>query len=221
MGKTDGLENPWTRLPFDPPFVLPEDSRVLGRHPAAAHDLLSTGCRSPTSDPDAPVVLLTLHPGGRTRDADFGPRYVEERRRQLSSKAPFRSSPRSSRQRPATSIWAARLRRVVERVGVDRVINGLFCIQWFPYQSMQFRTLPELLPSQHYSFALCRRAIREKREVVILRSRALWLRAVAELSRADFIELRNHRSPYLSPKNMGEAAFARIVARLNASPESR
>lgn len=219
-GNTDGLENPSTRLPSDPPFVLPEDRRVLDRHPATARNLLFDRLPVPYfGEPDAPVVLLTLNPGGRTRDADFGFRYVEERLRQLrfEGTVPFLSEEFAAT--PGYQYWAARLRWLSERVGFHRVINGLFCIQWFPYQSLRFREPAELLPSQHYSFALCRRAIREKREIVILRSRVRWLRAVPELRRADFIELRNPRAPYLSPKNMGDAAFERLVARLSAGRE--
>jgi hypothetical protein len=46
---------------------------------------------------------------------------------------------------------------------------------------------------------------------VILRSRKLWEAAVPELKTVDAIELKNPRSPYLTPKNIPGDGFARIV----------
>ena len=90
-------------------------------------------------------------------------------------------------------------------------------VQYFPYQSLRRVHFPELLPSQRFSFSLVEKAIDAGKLIVVMRSRRHWLKAVPKLAAYGFSELRNPRSPYVTPNNMGQEQFDRLLARLESN----
>jgi hypothetical protein len=75
--------------------------------------------------------------------------------------------------------------------------------------------LPFVLPSQSYSFELVERALDRGAQVVILRSWKRWIEAVPLLRKSDnVLVLRTPRSPYLTPKTLGDDGFERLVRAL-------
>ncbi len=78
------VENPWSDLPREAPFIAPADGPAFDRHPAAGRDLLFDFLPSPyLGTPHAEVFVLMLNPGGRHDDLRSGPAFVEERRRAM------------------------------------------------------------------------------------------------------------------------------------------
>jgi len=113
--------------------------------------------------------------------------------------------------------WYSRLRLLVERFGPEIVAQRLLVVEYFPYQSLTASLPPELLPSQRFGFSLVEKAIDEGKLIVLMRSRRYWLDAVPRLATYQYIELRNPMSPYLTPNNMSQDGFDRLLAKLALS----
>jgi hypothetical protein len=161
--------------------------------------------------------MLLLNPGGQHNDLDYGPDFIKERRRALRFEStncfwPLNPNLRGSE---AYKYASTRMAALIDAVGLDRVAERMMWVQYFGYQSLEWRPLPVALPSQKFAFHLVREAIATGKPVVIGRSRKLWTAAVPELASYDYIELRNPRSPYLTPNNMGATAFTRLVEALS------
>jgi hypothetical protein len=209
--------NPWADLPDSAPFVAAADAVHIRRYPGPAASLQLDLLPSPfVGKPDARVFLLLLNPGGRHDDSGYGEAFVQERRRALrfeSSRCFWPLAP-DMVGTEAHKYAAGRLKALLDAVGEERVAQGLMWLQYFGYQSREWRPFPVRLPSQRFAFGLLRDAMDADKIVIIGRSRRLWTDAVPELARYDYIELRNPRSPYLTPNNMGGAAFDRVVEAL-------
>jgi hypothetical protein len=167
--------------------------------------------------PEALVYVLLLNPGGRHNDFEYGDEFVAERRRALQFESPrcFWSLDPALARSEAYKYSATRMRALIDQVGRHRVADRMMWLQYFGYQSLEWRRFPVTLPSQEFAFWLLREAIGAGKLVIIARSRRLWIRAVSELETCDYIQLRSPRGPYLTPANMGEGDFRRVVRALS------
>ena len=211
------MENPWVSLPSSSPFVLDCDRDCLNR--CDPSNLLLDQLPVPYSGArNAAVVLLMLNPGGGQRAASAD--YIDQCRKRLlfASRVPFMSLDDAFVGMHGSEYWRKRLRLLVERVGLEKLRRQLLCLQYFPYQSKTYKPLAETLPSQRFTFEICREAIRDGRMIVFMRSRRLWESAVPELKAVAAIELNNPRSPYLTPTNIPGDGFERIVNVIAKSP---
>jgi hypothetical protein len=206
--------NPWVALPSQPPYVLPEDDRVLRRSPPFRDrfdfDLLPAPFQG---HPDkAQVILLALNPGGRT-PVGVEAAVADERRRMLTfkSRTPFMSLDRDW----PVDYWHQHLRALIDAVGLETVQQQVMLVQFYGYQSREFKRPPTPLPSQGLSFALVRNAAAEGKAIVIVRGDKHWRSAVPELDRTRIIKLRSPRAASVSPGNMDPDDFCELVRRLS------
>jgi hypothetical protein len=216
--------NPWVSLPRQAPYVLPEDLAVLDglRREYGLHlDVLPAPY---AGDPvRATVCILTLNPGYAETDHEdhLLPRYFDQRIAALTFKAewPF---PYLDPQLATTGggrYWQSRLRRVLAEVGdAKRVAQRLMIVEHFPYASQRFDALPEILPSQVFSFRLVGELARRGCLMVVVRRLREWQLAVPELIERNDQVLRVlvPRSGFISPGTLGPQAFERVVAALKA-----
>lgn len=210
--------NPWDPMPVRGPFVSSADKDSLTVETIMRAGLKLDHLPVPwIGDPrNARVLFLALNPGW-TPDTDRLERevYAEENRKALTfnSDVPFFCLD----DRLATSRgymwWRRRLGRLVDLFGLDHVRSNVSCVEWFAYHSATFRKLP-VLPSQKYSFELVNGAIDRGAGIVLMRSRALWVESVPRLESAGMVELRVPRSPYVTPANLAENGFERVVEAL-------
>jgi len=77
--------------------------------------------------------------------------------------------------------------------------------------SETYRHYKFILPSQQYSFHLVRQAIKKKKVIIFQRSKKIWTSALQELLSYPTFELRSHRAPYLSRRNLGNEAFEKVT----------
>ncbi len=219
------VRNPWLRLPESASFVLPEDEPLLEKFNARAkpehfYDL------NLYPDPyfgslNASVVVLLLNPGLHEKDREEHerPDFAEIARKNLAHKLeqyPFMYLHPAAASTPGSEWWQKRTRQLRSDVGDETVAKNLACIQYMPYHSKKYRHSSVPLPSQAYTFHLVRQAIARGAEIVILRSRDIWLQAVPEL---EFCEDRLHfganaRATYLTRGNL-HASYDRIAQRLS------
>jgi hypothetical protein len=103
------------------------------------------------------------------------------------------------------------MRALIKAVGQQRVAERMMWVQYLGYQSLEWCPFPAPLPSQRFAFRLVRDALAAGKLIIVGRSRKLWTEAVPELATYHYIELSSPRSPYLTPNNMGDAEFARVI----------
>jgi hypothetical protein len=90
---------------------------------------------------------------------------------------------------------------LIDVVGIEAVARKVICVEQFPYKSVSFRSLGETLPSQQYSFDLIRDAIRQRKQIVMMRSERVWLESVPELQTYSYVRLSNNQ-----PASQSDAA---------------
>jgi hypothetical protein len=116
--------------------------------------------------------------------------------------------------------WLKKLRVLIEDTSLESVAQGLFCVELFGYHSINYRPIPkrirrEPLPSQEYGFHLVRQAIEKGAEIVIMRSKKVWLESVPELVNYPVHTLRNPQNPAMSPGNLdGYKRIRNLIQRL-------
>src|SRR5258708_7337759 len=195
MDKTSALANPWLELPESPPYVLPDDLAILRRFPSAMGKLVFAGMPGPfVGNPlTARVLLLALHPGFVDSDIEAAENQAIQ--------APW---------------WPRKLRRVIETAGAETVMNSVAAAEWFPYVSRKLVEIPQLLPSQTFTFQVVRGALERGAQPVIMTGRAQWLRSVSELAHDSVITLRNWQNQTFTPGNMESGEWERVVSALRS-----
>jgi hypothetical protein len=218
------VDNPWSELPVEAPFVAPCDSRQVDQFqilpPPPEHELHLDLLPEPyLGRPDAPVVLLNLNPGFNDadidahRELDFAAAARKTLLHQVQDYPFYLLDPRFAGASGARW-WHKYLGELVRRYGAGRVANTILCVEYFPYHSNEFG-FPEVLPSQAYSFGLVERAIERNAVIIALRKRADWIAAVPRLSSySKLYELRQSRSVWVTPGNCPDG-FPAIVEAFN------
>jgi hypothetical protein len=113
--------------------------------------------------------------------------------------------------------WKAKLKPVIEVVGLERVRRGVLVIEQVPYKSRRFYGLPRTLPSQEYTFELARQACARNAVIVVMRSYKSWMSHVPELAEAHHHRLSSTQNVMISPGNC-PAGFEEIVEALRRVP---
>ncbi len=218
------MDNPWTDLPAEAPFVLPQDKPVMDRYApllTGDHTLRLDKLPLPYvgSPAQASVLLLALNGGFKPHDIDHQNNdqdYAEQNRKNLTfeSRYSFFYLDPAFDYTGGCQWWHRRLRHFIDRYGLEAVASQFACVQSFPYCSTSYKALPRQVPSQEYSFSLVRQAVQDSKPIVIMRSREIWFRCIPELRGYPYIELRNARNPYFSPAQMSASQFERLEAAL-------
>lgn len=219
------MENPWSRLPASPPYVLAEDADAIDRINVSARSELRIHTELLPEPflgrPDAPVVLLGLNPGFNPRDLEHhqDKTFARASRRNLvhaHEEYPFYLLDPALVRSPGHGWWSKRLRHLIELIGLEAVARSLLCVEFFPYHSDKFGSRTTRVKSQTYGFFLVQEALRRGALVVAMRSLRLWATAVPGLAQyGRLVRLRNVQSPWVSPKNCPDG-FDAIVAAIRS-----
>lgn len=218
------IENPWARLPFEPPYVLAEEleeirrfnNKVGPKHKfyLEVDQLLPEafiGSRS------APIVLLSNNPGYKddiSVKSRQEPWFVELLRKNLLHEpmdCPFLYlHPRFSGR--GRLWWSRKLKHLVAKFGEEVIASSILNITYLPYPSHRFGHRCLRLPSQEYGFQLVREAVTRGAVIILMRpgKKDAWVEAVSELGRYDrFYSVNNPRNPTISPNNC--AGYMEVV----------
>ena len=220
------ISNPWGALPLDGPYILGDDASLVDNHnnkaqPNKRYDL-SLLPEPYFGSPLAPVILLALNPGHGVGDAElhsqgwFKKMARESLMHQLWPYPFLHLQPQSATD---GGLWWQRItKELISTVGFDLVSKGIFCVEYFPYHSIEFGSPGLQVPSQQYSFELVRAGLRRGAEVVLMRSSRLWLSAIPELIDYPFLhKIKNPRNPTLSSKNLANGHSVLINRLMNNS----
>lgn len=216
------MDNPWTGLPANAPYLLPQDKPILDRYlPTFTGDHALRLDKLPLPYVGSPgvadVLLLALNGGFKPQDITHQNEdadYAQQNRRNLmfESRYPFFYLDPAFKYTGGYQWWHRRLRHFIVKYGLEVVASRFACVQFFPYCSKSYKSLPQRVPSQEYSFSLVRQAIQAGKPIVVMRSREIWLRSVPELRNYPYIELKYPRNPYIDRKHMTDAQFEQLEA---------
>ncbi len=174
---------------------------------------------------DAPVYVLILNPGYSAEDDPWHAR--EDFTSAIRSAWNHRPlefplyylDPRFS-DSPGAKWFAKKTRQLVIDCGLHAVANRLFFAELFPYHSTRYRPIPKkisasgLVPSFAYTAFLVKRAIEQKKLIVIMRAGKAWAAQVPELAGYDrVIRLNSSQNVSLSPGNMNRYSELRDLLR--------
>ncbi|MFI5261009.1 MAG: hypothetical protein ACHQZR_00475 [Candidatus Limnocylindrales bacterium] len=137
-------------------------------------------------------------------------------RAQLSGFAPFPWHLQCWSAVGAGRYWGPLLREVAGETGPEAVATRLATVQWAAYHSATWVSPVGAIPSQTYTVRVVRHALARGALVIVARSWRKWLALVPELAHTPVIRLHTPRRPYLTPGNMGQEGYQRLLAALEA-----
>lgn len=234
------MQNPWLKLEDD--FVLPQDKEILNRFP----DVKTEGLIPFPffGDPNKATAFLLL---SNPRYSDENPEehsrrnFVEAARRNLRHEIlhPYLDSNTEFMRTAGSRWWHRVLKHVFVEFGPDehdQIASQLMCIQLFPYHSKKFADKPALRKSVHtlssyqYSCYLVQKAIRDEKQIIVMR--APWRDLLqSEQFGADlpgslldysFITVLDFKkikagAPVISYETMGNKKFNQLITKLKQS----
>lgn len=217
------MNNPWLDLPTSKPYIARMDEEVVRTAPKLfSHLRLEIPPDPYLGNLDkAEIILLALNPG--FTESDFITFQDDEYTKQNRLNLLHRSEPsmyvldKKFDFSGGYQWWTRILKKLItDGVPIEVLGDKLMCLQYFPYHSTTYSHIPQLLPSQQYTFHLLNKAIENGKTIVIMRSRKLWVNAVPTLKHVEFIELKNPRNPVISPNNMLLSDYNRILSSLSS-----
>ena len=207
------LDNPWTALPDQPDFVLPNDVEAVEAHNSRVTDpnrrfVLDLLPEPFLGTPHADIVMLNLNPGFSEEDyaAHRSPVFSDACRRMLSHDLQdwplYLLDPRFKDESGA-QWWRKRLRALQEAVGgFEPIAHRMLVIELFGYHSRSFQAPRLEPPSVAYGVDLARQAMTRGAMIILMRARRAWLAHLPELADyPDLHQLKNPQSPYMSAGN--------------------
>jgi hypothetical protein len=221
------MGNPWEKLPKERDFVLESDKELIlafnEKVKNEDHKIHLELLPEPyLGNPDAEIILLNLNPGFSTDDLnlhrhnDYFVSATMANLLHIEQEYPFYFldpeivKARGRDQRGRDRWWNRILGDLIGHYGAAAVANHVFCIEFFPYHSKKYKALRDVVPSQHYSFSLVRKAIQRGALIVLMRSKSKWLKAVPELADYEYYELSSVQSAYVTRNNL-PGGFDKIV----------
>lgn len=219
------MQNPWSHLPSDPPFVLESDTDRIDAFNARAGE--ATRVRLEIlpelflGRPEAPVVLLNLNPGFTDDDLEWHerPRFREQSRASLAHAAspyPFYLL-NPELDAPGVRWWRRRLGALIKATDDIAVARSVLCVELFPYHSRKFGHSRMRFPSQEYGFDLVRTSLGRGAVIVVMRGWRFWREAVPELENyRQLYSLRSVQNVAITARNC-PGGFDEIVRAIRGS----
>ncbi len=215
------MENPWLEIvdTFDKGiYILPGDQDVIDDFNKLVHDeyKIHTDVFPAPFMGDvggSPIVLLTLNPGFDKEEFNKGyyNRYAHFWKKELQHKPSvddLRLFCLEKEYCESSNYWEKKLNPLIAISSVEKVVNSVSVIQFFPYHSIKYKDFPvriskKKLKSQLYNFHLVKKAIEREAIIIILRSRKKWMNAIPELVNYEkCYSTSSYLNPILSENNL-------------------
>jgi hypothetical protein len=124
---------------------------------------------------------------------------------------------------PGQKWWKDRLGSIIKETSIETVSKFVFNVEYFPYYSKSYKPLKEILPSQEYTFSLVRKAIKDDKIIILMRSKKIWYKAIDEL--IDYPNkyiLNSPQNTVISQKNIGgEDIFNKIIEKIRNAEKAK
>lgn len=215
------MENPWLKLvPADGEFLLSIDRVAVETHNTTAkeqHKFRLDMVPEPyMGRPDAPIVVLTGNPRFRADDLETHARpEVQElllacaRREELEFPLVW-MDPRLA-DTPGAVWYQQKLRLLCQALGPKAVAQGVAIYESLPYHSAELKQPRMSIPSQNYTNELAGTALDQDRIVIWLRGPWDKLLGSSRVETPSVIRPRSSQVSHLSPGNLSQQVFDRMV----------
>lgn len=168
-------------------------------------------------NPYAQVLVLLANPGKNKQEEKLGFKIQEDKldlsnQNLLHKGDEFKKRLNSPDKPHLESSWfKLRTRKLVETVGVEAVVKGLFLVNFHAYHSKSWYPIPFTFETQRYSFNLVNNAIKRGALILMSRNTVGWLTAVPKLVEyKNRFEFQSSRSVHISQNNLPNGIFKRI-----------
>lgn len=206
------MTNPWISLPSSPPYVLGKDRNVVESFNEEVKDRFEhqlhyfpepflgdvTKCK---------LILLNLNPGIDILNKQFHKeaRYLERAYKNIKHEPQdflfFLLDP-ILKGLPGYEWWNKKLNRLISETSLEKVANGIGCIEIHGYPSEKYKHIAGL-ESTKYSEHLVKQAITRKAFIIIMRGQRFWQELVPTLSEyEDKSHIINAQNPCITPNNL-------------------
>lgn len=226
------VANPWEAIiKKSDSFILDEDRSLIDKFNAKASPKYKIQTDLPpepyVGNPhSADIFLLALNPGYKGDEQTYLTGNPEMKQALLDNLThqildyPLFFLNEKFLASPGAGWWFRILKAVIKEIGDDKILlSQKICeLQLFPYHSEKYKHIGSVVSSQEYTFYLLRRALRNNKLVILLRSERLWLSAVPELT-GKYIRLNNYRNVVLSQNNMAREHFGKLIQVLRSVPK--
>jgi hypothetical protein len=215
------MENPWTALPRESPFLLDTDRKCVEQHNQSATgktQFIIESIPEPfIGNPKlAKVVFLGKNPGHSAEDKkshddqDFRTAMYNNLHHSDQSYPFYPLNPKFA-WTGAGRWWSSRTRELRAACGLPpgAFSERIMVIEWFPYHSTAFKVPKQKSGSQEYSFLLAKEMLDKGVLVVGLRARKLW--TSVDYRFGEIAYLRNPLCGHISPGNTEAGLFGQIV----------
>lgn len=213
--------NPWLNYKFKKSTIHSEDLNLVTQFNLKAKDEFKY---SDVLLPDpyigslnSKLMLLALNPGLSESDFEVHQdnNYIEhhwENINQTETDYPFYYL-NPNLECPGTDWWHKKLKWLIQDLDIKKVSNNICCLQLTPYHSVRFKRNAKLFPTQHFIAHILKEQITKNYPIVIMRSKKLWVELVPELETyKNAFLLKNPRNPTLSPKNIGDENYEKLLS---------
>lgn len=111
--------------------------------------------------------------------------------------------------------WEARLRDLITRFGPQTISQRLACLQVIPWASQKFSD--RRLPSRALLLDAAARCASRGAVIVTMRAERFWLQSPAVAAAPNRHRVKSWRCSYLSPGNLSDHSWSRVVEALSAA----
>ena len=217
------MENPWKNLPSSPPYVLPDELRLVSNFNVRCYKEEFKILTHLLPDPylgniNAPVVLLSSNPSynGTQDELHKKIEFIEACRNNLlhgkTEWSNYYFDPRFYGT-AGHEWWSKKAREIIELVGEKIFSQNVLTVEYFPYHSSRFKPMKEILRSQEYSGYLVKKAIERNACIVVMYKEKEWLNLVPELKHFKYMTLSSSQNGYVSKGNL-KGDYSRFVEKL-------
>lgn len=164
---------------------------------------------------NAKLVILMANPGldeENTRLEETAERQalLDQARRHELADNPFVFLRDEFKGTPGYDWWQKRTRELRERVGDEIFLNNTFSAEIHPYKSVNYRPMPERLPTFGYTEGIIRRLM-DQGAAVLVRNKD-WFRVMPELQNySRTLVTKNPVISYVTEKSVANNGFAEIL----------
>ncbi len=217
------MENPWIRLPEEPPYVLSDDRRIIieiNNNERQSENQISINL---LPDPfigniDAPIILLTKCPGIHIDDPtwhkkDYFIQLMRSNYLQEPVEYPLLYLDEKLKGSPGAQWYRRHLKNLILDTSIKDVSRKICSVPIFPYHQKNFKGSSlnfssRLLPSQFYTKSIIIQAMERKAKIIIMIGQSLWFRFVPQLSTYPNLGIiKNPQNPMISINNINQPSI--------------
>ena len=213
--------NPWLNYKFNKSTIHSEDLNLVTQFNLKAKEEFKY---SDVLLPDpyigslnSKLMLFALNPGISESDFEVHKdnNYIEyhwENINQTETDYPFYYL-NPNLECPGADWWHKKLKWLIQGLDVKKVSNNICCLLLTPYHSVRFKRNAKLFPTQQFIAHILKKHITKNYPIVIMRSKKFWVELVPELETyKNAFLLKNPRNPTLSPKNIGDENYEKLLS---------